>query len=443
MSDRKLAILGIAAAVAVLWAVIQARVSNRPRSEAGGPVYLIQGLDPAGIDTIVVGKAAEAVTLKRDKNGFVVASKDNYPAKTSEINSLVSKCLEIKTSEFITDDPANHADLEVTEEKAKNVIKFMTPEPNSTMLAGVVVGKTEELGQGTYVRLLTSDPKTSNRVYVTPNVPWFASGPTSYIDQDLITAKREDIESVTVNSPNGSYVLKAKEGSQDAVLENVPAGKTFKSSDGQGVFTALTSLRFDDVKKRPPSTRSAPSGPARAGVPSEVEGPSDLKFEKQYVCKLKDSTVYTLDIAQKDEKTYVAAKAEFTDTTPVEKGSDVETPEQLKAKEAKLLARDKAAKFTVDHQAWVFEIADWKAKNLTKEFADLIEDEKKATQEQPVAEPNAVTPIQPASPQAQEPNAAAPIQAAPAKAQEPNTPAPAQPAAPKADDPNAAGTTSP
>lgn len=381
MSDKKLAILGIAAVVSVLWAVIQARVSNRPRSEASRPVYLIQGLDPADIDTIVVGKGEDAITLERDKNGFVVASKDNYPAKTSEINSLVSKCLEIKTSEFITDDPANHQDLEVTEEKARNVIKFMTPEPNSTVLAGVVVGKTEELGQGTYVRLLTSDSKSNNKVYVAPNVPWFASGATGYIEQELLSAKREDIESVTVNSPNGSYVLKTKEGSQDAVLENIPAGKTFKNSDGQSVFTALTSLRFDDVKKRP----------------------ADLKFEKQYICNLKDSTVYTLDIAQKDDKTYVSCKAEFTDTTPVTKGSDVESEEELKAKEAKLLARDKAQRFTADHQGWVFEIADWKAKNLTKELTDLIEDEKKPAQEPLAADPNAVTPMQPAEPQAEVP----------------------------------------
>ena len=400
MSDKKLTILGIAAVVAVLWAVIQARVSNRPRSEADRPVYLIQGLDPADIDTIVMGKAEDAVTLKRDKNGFVVASKDNYPAKTSEINSLVSKCLEIKTSEFITDNPANHEDLEVTEEKARNVIKLMTPEPNSTVLAGVVVGKTEELGQGTYVRLLTSDPALSNRVYVTPNVPWFGTGATSYIEQELISAKREDIESVTVSSPNGQYVLKKAEGGDEAVLENVPAGKTFKSSDGQSVFTALTSLRFDDVRKKP----------------------ADLKFEKQYVCKLKDSTVYTLDIAQKDDKTYVTCKAEFTDTTPVVKGSDVETPEELKAKEAKLLARDKAAKFTADHQAWVFEIAGWTAKSLTKELADLVEDEKKPKQEDAAEDPNAVTPIQPAAPQTKDPNTAAPV----------------QPAAPQTADPNAA-----
>jgi hypothetical protein len=429
MSNRKLAILGGVAVVLVLWAVVQSRVSNRPKAEPDRPVYLIQGLDPADIGGIVVGTGENAVTLKRDKGGFVIVSEDNYPAKTSEINSLISKCLEIKTSEFITDNPANQEDLEVTEAKARSIVKFMTPEPNSVVLAGVVVGKSEELGQGTYVRLLSKDPALSNRVYVTPSAPWFASGATSFMEQELVAAKREDIESVTVNSPNGSYVLKTKEGSQDVVLENIPAGKKFKSSDGQGVFTALTSLRFDDVKRADAS----------------------LKFEKQYICKLKDSTVYTLKIAQteaakagadataeKQTKTYITCEAEFTDKTPIVKGSDVETPEELKAKEAKLLARDKAQKFAADHQGWMYEISDWKAKNLTKEFADLIEDEKKPTEEKPAVEPNQVTPVQPAPPQVPDANAATPIQPAAPQTQDPNTPAPAQTPAPKTQDPNTA-----
>jgi hypothetical protein len=117
-----------------------------------------------------------------------------------------------------------------------------------------------------------------------------------------------------------------------------------------------------------------------------------LKFEKQYVCRLKDSTVYTLDVAQKDDKTYAACKAEYTDTTQVTKGSDVESEEELKAKEAKLLARDKAQKFTADHQAWVYEIADWKAKNLTKELSDLIEDEEKPEEDADAVDPNALMP---------------------------------------------------
>ncbi|MHC4680284.1 MAG: DUF4340 domain-containing protein, partial [Planctomycetota bacterium] len=370
MSNKKLTILAIVAVVTVFWAVVQSRVANTPRSEPGGPVYLIQGLDPADIDTIILGTGEDEVALKRDKGGFVVASKENYPAKTSEINSLLSKCLEIKTSDVVTDNPSNHEDLEVTEEKARNVVKLMTPEPNSTVLAGVVVGKTEELGQGTYVRLLSADPDSSNKVYVAPSVPWFSTGATSYIEQELISVEREDIESVTVGSPHGRYVLKEAEGGDEVVLENVPAGKTFKSSDGQSVFTALTSLRFDDVRKKS----------------------SDLKFEKQYVCRLKDSTVYTLDVAQKDDKTYAACKAEYTDTTQVTKGSDVESEEELKAKEAKLLARDKAQKFTADHQAWVYEIADWKAKNLTKELSDLIEDEEKPEEDADAVDPNALMP---------------------------------------------------
>jgi len=387
MSNKKLTILGIVAVVMVLWAVLQSRISNRPGAEPDRPVFLIQGFDPSGVDSIVVGTGEDAFTLKRQKSGFVVVDKDNYPAKTSEINSLITKCLEIQTSEFVTDNPANHEDLEVTEEKARSVVKFMKADPNSPLLTGVVVGKTKELGQGTYVRLLSSNTASSNKVYVTSNAPWFGGGEMNYIDQELIAAKREDIKSVTVSSLNGQYTLTTKEGSQDIILDNIPAGKKLKSSEAQSVFTVLTSLRFDDVKKISP----------------------DMAFEKQYMCRLKDSTVYALRIAQKDDKTYVSCAAEFTDKTPVEKasvnqGGEVESEEELKKKEAKLLARDNATKFTAKHHGWVYEIADWKAKNLTKELADLIEDEEKP-EEATDSDPNSVIPDLIKMPEIGEPNA--------------------------------------
>jgi len=374
MSNKNLTILGIVAVVMVLWAMVQSSISNRPGGEPTRPVYLIQGFDPSGVDSIVVGTGEAAFTLKRRPGGFVVVDKDNYPAKISEINSLITKCLDIQTSEFVTDNPANHEDLEVTEEKARSVVKFMKADPNSSLLTGVIIGNTEELGQGSYVRLLSSDSASSNKVYITSNAPWFGGGVMDYIDQELITAKREDIESVTASSLNGQYTLKTKEGSQDIVLENMPAGKKLKSSEAQSVFTALTSLKFEDVKKIS----------------------SDMAFDKQYMCRLKDSTVYALRIAQKEDKTYVNCVAEFTDKTPVEKasidqGGEVESEEELKKKEAKLLARDNAVKFTTKHSGWLYEIAEWKAKNLTKELADLIEDEEKP-EEGAAADPNSVIP---------------------------------------------------
>lgn len=390
MSNNKLTILGIVAVLMVLWAVMQSHVSNRVEVEPDRPAYLIQGLDPSAIDSIVIGTGEDAFTLKRRQSGFVVVNKDSYPARTSEINSLISKCMEIQTSEFVTDNPANHQDLEVTEEKARSVVKFMKADPNSSLLAGVVIGKTKELGQGSYVSMLSSDSAVSNKVYVTSNAPWFGGGAMNYIDQELVAAKREDIESVTVTSQGVPYTLRTKEGGTDIILDKIPAGKKLKNSEAQSVFTALTSLRFDDVKKLPP----------------------DMSFERQYMCRLKDSTVYALRIAQQDKKTYVSCVADFTDKTPVEKasinqGGEVESEEELKKKEAKLLARDNAAKFTSEHNGWVYEIAEWKAKNLTKELADLLEDEEKP-KEDAAADPNSVVPGVIETPKAEDANAVTP-----------------------------------
>ena len=346
MSNRKLTILGIVAVLMVIWAVAQSHVSNRPSTETEGPSFLLQGLDPADIGSIVLGNDENSVTLKHQQGGFVVVNKDNYPAKVSEINNLLTKSQEIQRSQFVTDNAANHEDLGVTEENANATIKFF--KTDSSLITGVIGGKTKELGQGTYVRLASSDA-----VYVAPTMPWIADTAMNYIEQELISVKREDIVSVTVSSANEQYTLKTTEDGKDVILENVPAGKKFKSSDGDSVFTALTSLRCDDVMKN--------SG--------------DLTFDKEYVCKLKDSTVYALKIAQKDDKTYATFEADYTDKTPITKDSNVESEEELKKKEAKLLAQEGAIKFTTKHKGWVYEIAEWKAKNLIKELSELIEDE--------------------------------------------------------------------
>jgi len=354
MSNRKLFVLGIIAVLMVTWAVVQSRVSSKTEAEPGGPVYLVQGLNTADIGSIFLGFGDDGVMLKRIGRQFVVVNKDNYPAKASEINNLISKCLEIQTSEFVTDNPANHADLEVTEEKARTLVKFLKSDPNSTLLTGVAVGKSKESGQDTYVRLLSKDDSVSNKVYITSNVPWFNDQAINFIEQELISVKRDDIESVTVSLPSGEYTLKTEPNSTNIVLENIPASKKLKSGDAQSVFTALTNLRCDDVMKQS----------------------DDLTFDKKYVCRLTDETEYTINIAAKDDKTHVTCSAVYTGVRPTSIRTD-ESEEELKVKEAKLLADDKAKEFTAKHQGWVYEIAEYKAKNLTKELSDLIEDVEK------------------------------------------------------------------
>ena len=345
MSNKKLAILGVIAAVMVFWAIIQSKVSNESRVAPESPSYLIQGLNPNDIDSIVIISGENTVTLKRAAKGFVVVNKDNYPADTGEVNNLLTKCLEIETIQFVTDNPANYNDLEVTEEKAKTVIKFL--KPDSSLLTGLIVGKDKELGQGTYVRLASG-----NKVYVASSIPSFGDTAMNYIKRELFSLNRDEIESVTVSSVNGTYILRTKGDSQDIELVNIPAGKTFKSTEGRAVFTALTNVSFNDVRKRT----------------------DELNFDRHYVCRLKDSTEYTVGIATEDDKTYIICGAEFTDERPASIQKD-EPEEELKIKEAKLLADDKAKEFTTKHKGWVYEIPEYKAEQLTKNLTDLVEDE--------------------------------------------------------------------
>ncbi|MDR4505244.1 MAG: DUF4340 domain-containing protein [Candidatus Scalindua sp.] len=360
MSGKKLMILGIVTACMIAWAVVQSHVAKRYSSEPTVPVYVIQGLDPTDIGTIILGSGEDSLTLKREGSNFAVLNKDNYPAVTKEINTLITSCMDIRTAELYTENPANHKDLGVTEEEATYVVKFL--KPDSDFLAGVIIGKNKEQSSGSFVRMLPGD-----KVYVSLERPWIKDQVMDYIDTEILSLAREDIESVTVQSPDETYTLHAENGREGIVLENLPAGKKVKASESEKVFTALTNLQFQDVKKK-----------------SAADG--ELSFERRFICKEKNSTVYTIKIAQRDNKTYVMCECEFTDNTPVKKEKGVESEEELKKKESKLLAMEDAKGFLVRHSGWIYEIPENAAKNLTIKLSALLVDEEDISQEENEAE---------------------------------------------------------
>jgi hypothetical protein len=299
-----------------------------------------------------LGTGDKEVALKRSGNRFLVANKDNYPAESASINDLISSCMDIKVEEFFTDNPSNHKDLGVTEEDAGSVIKFF--KPDSELLVGVIIGRSKDQGRGTFVRVIPG-----NKVYVTLDRPWIKDQAMNYVNRNIVTVDQKDIESVTVSSSTETYKFKSKDGGKGIIMENLPSGKKLKNSDSKNVFTALNNLKFEDVMKNHAANM-------------------ELAFNKEYVCSLKNSTIYTLKIAQKDDKTYIKCHTEFTDKTPVTKEQGVvETGEELKKKEAKLLAHEKAEKMSARHKNWIYEIAEYDAKNLTKQLSELFEEEKK------------------------------------------------------------------
>ena len=381
MSNQKLGILAVVAAVMVLLAVMTSRTSINGRSTLSGPAYLIQGLDPASIDSITVGQGKDQVKIRRQGAQFVVGDM-NYPADTKQINDLIAKSLDIKTIEHYTSDAKNHEELEVTEAKAHGVVKFF--KADGSLLTGVVVGKSLESGQGAYIRLASS-----NDVYLTNEAPLVRTRALDYMNQEIASVKPEDVNAVTVTTPQGSYTLRAeKDGGDDVIMDGMPADQKLKAADVKSVFTALQGLRFDDVN-----------------APAEIQG---LVFEHKYVARMDDSTEYTLELAQKGEKTYLIARAAYTSPAKVKiDPGKQDSPEELKKKEAILLAQDGAQRFTLRHKAWVYQIPEWKAKHLLMPQSDLFEVPEKpaeAKAETPAQAAPAVAPVLPPLVPSVEPN---------------------------------------
>jgi hypothetical protein len=346
MGNKKLSFLGVLAIISVVLAVYVSQQASRTKHISTGPGYLIQGLDPAEVSKIVIGKDANTFTLIRGQNGFTVENKNNYPAGSKTINNLFSSIMDIRTVEVYTEDKANYKDLGATEQDAQAVVKFL--DANSQVITGVIIGKDCPSG-GTYYGRLVND----NKVYVMDNVPWPGSSPLEYIDKQLIAVNKANIASVTVTSPAGTYTLLPEANGTEVSIKDLPAGKEERKEECDMVFSALTDLIFDDVN-------------AAAKMP-------DLKFDREYACLLKDSTLFLIEIAQKDSKTFVKFNADFTDKTQVKKEEGVESQEELKKKEAKLLAKEKVRKFQDVTSGWIYQIPAVKADSMTKKLYDIIE----------------------------------------------------------------------
>ncbi len=350
MSNKKLVILGIVAVVMVIWAGLLLHISTKqPSGPSTGPSYLIQGLSTDQIASVVLGTGDSQIILTRQGNRFVVANKDDYPAMSTEINGVIAACLDIKTAEFVTAAAANHTDLGVTEATAAHVVKLFGADQKP--LIGALISHPDPERGVSYVRLISS-----NDVYLTLDRPWppgFSA--MDFINKTLISLGRSKMKSVTVTSPDESYTLKTEGDDSVVTLENMPPDKKFKDTEYETVFSSLTKVSFNDVTKENSDT-------------------ADLKFDSKYVCRIDDSTVYTFDIAKSDDKTYVRCSAMYTDKTLVTKKPGVESEEELKKKEAKLLARDNAKKFSEKHSGWIYQIPQDKASSMTKKLDDLLED---------------------------------------------------------------------
>lgn len=347
MSNKTLTLLGLAAVVMVILAGITTKLGNTETTGIVAEMPLIQGLNPAQISKIVIGSQNEKTELQSKGEKFVIATKDGYPSDIQKVNSLINMVLDIKVAgEILTENPQNHAELELTDENAQRYVKFYNAD--GELITGVVVGKTLDSGQ-TVVRLANNDAVRT----ASGNI-WFNASPTNFMDTQIFNVSADEIVSVQIDYPDGEYKM-VSEPNDDEIkfITELPAGKKLKDTEYKNVFNAATSLRFEDVMSD-----------ATAG---------DIKFDTKHICTLDNSTVYTIQAANVSDEYFIKCSATFTDLSQIEIARD-ESQEELKKKEAKLLARDNAAKFNAKHKGWVYKVPAYMGEKFVKPLDDLIED---------------------------------------------------------------------
>ena len=344
MTDKKLTVLGIVAIAMVILVGIQAGLLNKRTSAPAAQGYLIQGLNADAVAHIMIGAEPDQIILTRTGDSFVVTNEDDYPAKTDQVNDLLTQCLDIKTLALITSNPKNHKEIGVTEDTARYVIKFA--DANNESLTGILLSETDPDTKNAFAKLLSSDD-----VYAIENVPWLYTAAGDYIEKSLLSVDQADIESVTVTTASGDYTLNQGADGQVTVVD-IPAGADVDTELTKKVFAALTDLSFSEV---------------------QTTAAAKLDFTIFYKCTLKDTTVYTISIARRGASFFAAVDAEFMDKTQItmERGA-VDSEEELKAKEAKLLAKQAAEKFDKLHAGWIYEIPAFQAENLIKNLSDLL-----------------------------------------------------------------------
>lgn len=374
MSNRNLIMLSMVAAITVAWAVIQSQIvhsrASRPQPKTFEESFLIQGLELSSIASIQIGTDDTPLKLDRRGTQFVIATKNDYPADTGKINTLLVNLADLRVSELVTDNSENHESLHVTEENAEKLIRFS--DRNDALITGIAIGSRHVVEGGTgasqtYVRLL-SNPN----VYLAERVPNISNSALDYLNKELVTTTVDQIEKVAVSQPDSAYILTATSHDEQTTynLDSLPEGKQLQESQARSLFSAFTNVSFQDVRQ-------------------DDEFAQTLNPKGRVICYLKNQVAYTFDILEGEEKSYVRVKAEYLDTTPIVKENRVESDEELEAKEAKLLARDHADSFTKTHSGWLYEIAQWKTNGLVKARDDLLEDI------EPVAEATPATDMEP------------------------------------------------
>ena len=310
---------------------------------------LVRYLDLDKLDRIEVVKGADKVVVQKQGERFLVDNRSSYPADGGRINNLIDECLKVRCMREISESSDTHVELGVDEGNADAlIIRFKAGDKD---LVAFIAGK--ESGQGQYVRRFGED-----KVYLSAEALKISAETLEYVDRSLSEVDRERLRKVEILGSGKPVVITKSKGDQ-GVLQGIPEGMMEQPGVPDRVLHILAQLTFVDFR-------------------SEADS-KGLDFKFTYKGTLDSGELYTYKIAKKDKKWFCKAVAKYTgpeSLTQDQVNKGKEDPKVQKLNEAILQASQKVKEFNNRNRSWVYELDGWIAENMTKAFANMIEEDK-------------------------------------------------------------------
>ncbi|MBK8978872.1 MAG: peptidylprolyl isomerase [Planctomycetes bacterium] len=350
MTNKTLSILALLATILVVVTVYEFSRERTVEIEFQSGQLLVPEIDASRIDAIKVQKGDSVVELARvDRNSFRIKSLDSYPASNREVNSIITGVSEIRCTAEASSNPAQHAALNVDEGGANSTtVSFL--DQDGKVIAGVIIG--EDVDGARYGRRIGDD-----QAYRLESAPYLRTTALDFADKRLIELQRDQLASVEVAPKDGrAYTIKPGENG-DPQLQDVPDGFKAKQYEPGSVAGAVSYLSFTDLKPE-----------------AALEG---VEFGSTFTAESKSGARYVLQIGQDAENKYwLRVRAQYVGparVTPTPGLEGEEADKELEQLNKYKEASDACQAFQARHQGWVYQVAEWTAKNLTKPFDDLVE----------------------------------------------------------------------
>jgi hypothetical protein len=145
-------------------------------------------------------KGGEALTVVKDGDAWKMTAPEAVPADASAVDGLLSGFENLEIDEVIADSPSSLADFGLAEPQRTVAVLLQGASEPLKLLVG---SKTPD-GSSVYAKLPTQPRVFTVASYLTTP---FDKKPFDLRDRNILHAKRDDIRSLEIAGPEGSYAL--------------------------------------------------------------------------------------------------------------------------------------------------------------------------------------------------------------------------------------------